>query len=143
MRLNLLFKYLHGLITAVLVYLNIRMVTEQATDYFIHSNNLFWKMIIILGGLIFLVLLIVAIVYPLMTHRKVKDVPLQVHKTETAIEDVAVAHVYNRIAVALGFSDRDKELLAHAIKQSNELSRIVLIHIVESASAKILGTESR
>jgi manganese transport protein len=134
-------QILAWLITAVLVYLNVRMVTEQATDYFIHSNNLFWKMIIILGGLIFLVLLMVAIVYPLMTHKKVKDVPLQVHKTETVIEDVELP-TYNRIAVALGFSYRDKELLAHAIKQSNELSRIVLIHIVESASAKILGTES-
>jgi manganese transport protein len=134
-------QILAWLITAVLVYLNVRMVTEQATDYFIHSDNLFWKMIIILGGVIFLILLIVAILYPLMTHRKVKDVPLQVHKTASVIEDVELP-TYNRIAVALGFSDRDKELLAHAIKQSNELSRIVLIHIVESASAKILGTES-
>ena len=134
-------QILAWLITVVLVYLNVRMVIEQATDFFIHSNNIFWKIIIMLGGLAFLVLLVVAIIYPLMTHKKVKDVPLQVHKTEKEIEDIQVP-TYNRIAVALGFSDRDKELLAHAIKQSNELSRIVLIHIVESASAKILGTEA-
>ena len=129
------------LITTVLVYLNVRMVTEQATAFFITSGNTFWKIIIILGGLIFLVLLIVAILYPLMTHRKVKDVPLEVHKTGKVIEDVQVP-TYNRIAVALGFSERDKELLAHAIKESNELTRIILIHIVESAPAKILGDES-
>jgi len=134
-------QILAWLITAVLVYLNLRMVTEQASDYFIHSNNIFWKMIIILGGLIFLVLLIIAIVYPLMTHRRVKDVPLQVHKTEKAIEDVELP-TYNRIAVALGFSERDKELLAHAIKQSSQQTRIILIHIVESASAKVLGQET-
>jgi manganese transport protein len=71
----------------------------------------------------------------------VKDVPLEVHKTVKAIEDVPLP-TYNRIAVALGFSDKDKELLAHAIKQSGALTKIVLIHIVESASAKVLGHES-
>ena len=133
-------QILAWLITTVLVYLNLRMVTEQATDYFAHSDNIFWKMIIILGGLIFLVLLVVAIAYPLMTHKKVKDVPLQVHKAEK-ITDVEIP-TYNRIAVALGFTHRDKELIAHAIKESNNLTRIILIHIVESASAKVLGTET-
>ena len=32
--------------------------------------------------------------------------------------------------------------MAHAIKQASEGTEIVLIHIVESASAKILGTEA-
>jgi manganese transport protein len=134
-------QILAWLVTTVLVYLNLRMVTEQATDYFAHSDNIFWKMIIILGGLIFLALLVVAIAYPLMTHKKVKDVPLQVHKTEKLIEEVQIP-MYNRIAVALDFSERDKALIAHAIKQSGELTKIVLIHIVESASAKVLGTET-
>jgi manganese transport protein len=134
-------QILGWLITAVLVYLNIRMVIEQATNFFMHSDNLFWKVVIILGGLAFLALLVIAILYPLITHRKVKDIPLQVHKTEKAIEDVQLP-VYNRIVVSLGFSNRDKELLAHAMKQSSALTRIVLIHIVESASAKILGKES-
>jgi manganese transport protein len=133
-------QILAWLITAVLVYLNIRMVTEQATDYFTHSDNIFWKTIIILCGLIFLGLLIIAIVYPLMTHRKVKDVPLQVHKADV-IQEVEVP-TYNCIAVALGFSDHDKQLLAHAIKQSSAFTKINLIHIVESASAKVLGTET-
>jgi manganese transport protein len=134
-------QILGWLITAVLVYLNIRMVIEQATNFFLHSDNLFWKVVIILGGLAFLALLVIAILYPLIPHRKVKDIPLQVHKTEKAIEDVQLP-VYNRIVVSLGFSNRDKELLAHAMKQSSALTRIVLIHIVESASAKILGKES-
>jgi manganese transport protein len=133
-------QILAWLVTTVLVYLNLRMVTDQATDYFAHSDNIFWKMIIILGGLIFLVLLVVAIAYPLMTHKKVKDVPLQVHEAEK-ITDVEIP-TYNRIAVALGFTHRDKELIAHAIKESNDLTRITLIHIVESASAKVLGTET-
>ncbi|HEX2605842.1 MAG TPA: Nramp family divalent metal transporter, partial [Flavisolibacter sp.] len=45
------------LITAILVYLNLRMVSEQATQYFVTSDNLFWKLIIILAGLLFITLL--------------------------------------------------------------------------------------
>jgi manganese transport protein len=134
-------QILAWLITTVLVYLNIRMVIEQATSYFVNSDNLFWKTIIIVGAILFVTLLVIALVYPLMTHRKVKDVPLQVHKVEKIIDEISLP-IYNRIAVALDFSSRDRQLIAHALKQSNELTRIVLIHIVESASAKILGQES-
>lgn len=133
-------QVLAWLITSILVYLNVRMVTEQATEYFTTSNNTLWKVIIVLGGILFIALLIIAIVYPLLTHRRLKNVSLQVHKTET-IEDIQLP-TYHRIAVALGFSHRDKELLAHAIKESNALSKIILIHIVESASAKVLGKEA-
>lgn len=127
------------IVTCILVYLNIRMVMEQATDFFINSDNAFWKAIILLGGLAFIVLLFITIVYPLI-NKKLKDVQLQLHKTE-AIEELNIPS-YNRIAVALDFSTRDRQLIAHAIKQSTELTKIILIHIVESASAKILGTEA-
>ena len=133
-------QILAWLITSILVYLNIRMVTEQATAYFTTSDNTFWKVVIVIGGLLFVALLIVAIVYPILTHRRLKNVSLQVHKT-AAIDDIQIP-TYNRIAVALGFSARDKELIAHAIKESTQSTNIILIHIVESASAKVLGAES-
>jgi manganese transport protein len=44
--------------------------------------------------------------------------------------------------VALDFSDRDKTLIANGDKQCNELTRIILIHIVESAPAKCVGDET-
>lgn len=127
------------IVNCTLVYLNIRMVLEQAGDFFMHSNHLFWKIIILLGGFLFVVLLLVTIIHPLI-NKKLRDVQLQLHKTE-AIEELQIP-AYSRIAVALDFSVRDRQLIAHAIKQSTELTKIILIHIVESASAKILGTEA-
>jgi manganese transport protein len=129
------------LITIVLVYLNIRMVMEQATGFFASSHSSFWKAIIILGGLLFLALLIIAFVYPLLKKTQ-KQVSLQVHRKDgTAIADIQL-QAYRSIAVALDFSRHDWQLIANAMRQSNESSRIILIHIVESASAKILGTEA-
>jgi manganese transport protein len=49
---------------------------------------------------------------------------------------------YHKIAIALDFSADDHKLLSHAIKQGNAQSSFLLIHIVESASARLLGTDS-
>src|SRR5688572_15077875 len=54
------------IITAVLVYLNIRMVSEQAADFFRESDSLMWKLLIVLGGLLFVALLVISILYPLL-----------------------------------------------------------------------------
>jgi manganese transport protein len=117
------------------------MVIEQAGNYFQHSDNLFWKIIIILSGLIFLSLLILAFIYPLIS-RKPKDVSVQVHKPSTPPVDEMILPAYKNIAVALDFTYMDQQLLAHAIRQAEKQTTIILIHIVESASALVLGKEA-
>src|SRR5207248_11405002 len=52
-------------VASVLIYLNIRMVIEQTGGYFMNSNNLLWKALIIAGGILFVVLLIITFFYPL------------------------------------------------------------------------------
>jgi manganese transport protein len=42
-------KIVAWLITTILVYLNLRMVTEQASGYFATPGNIFWKAVIIAG----------------------------------------------------------------------------------------------
>jgi manganese transport protein len=133
-------QVLAWLIASLLVYLNIRMVIEQAAKFFETSDSVFWKTIIIIGGLVFLFLLITAVIYPLLS-KKPKDVLLQVHKAVPAIQEVMLPG-YKRIAVALDFSIRDQNLIAHAMRQANGETRIIVIHIVESASAKVLGGEA-
>ena len=128
-------------ITAILVYLNLRMVGEQAYDYFTTGGSLGWKIVIIVGALLFLTLLIISILYPIL-NRQTKNVSLQVHKPVKAVFPQLQIPAYHRIAVALDFSDRDNRLIAHAIRQSSELTQIILIHIVESASAKVYGEQT-
>jgi manganese transport protein len=49
---------------------------------------------------------------------------------------------FKNVAVALDFSENDEKLLSFAIGQGKEDTNYVLIHIVESASAQLLGKES-
>lgn len=134
-------QVLAWLITAVLVYLNLRMVIEQAGDFFATSSSIIWKSLIILGGLIFIGLMIISIVFPLL-NRKPRAVSLQVHKESAGLGEELVPPVYKKIAVALDFSKLDLKVLGFAMGQANANTTLVLIHVVESATARILGTEA-
>lgn len=61
---------LASLITSILVYLNIRMVYEQASLFFQSSSSLWAKASIIVAGGVYIALLIIAIVYPLIKNKK-------------------------------------------------------------------------
>ena len=126
-------------IAAVLIYLNIRMVVEQAAGFFSTSGSVFWKAIIILAGLFFVGLLIIATIYPLRKRRE-KHLK-QIHAEPGSIEDISIPS-YNKIAVAIDFTVNDPKLIAHAIGQANKNTRFVIIHVVESVSATIYGKES-
>lgn len=128
------------LITAVLIYLNIRMVSGEAIDYFTHSDNMFWKAVIILGGLLFVTLLVISIVYPLLKKHR-KDVMIQLHPEAEGLQSLTVP-AYYKIAVALDFSENDKKILSHAIGQGNKDTVYSLIHIVESVPARIYEQDS-
>ena len=127
------------LITVVLVYLNLRMLFGQASAYFEESNNVFWKGAIIVGGLMFVVLLLCSLIYPLI-KRKPREASL--HGENKISLTNLTAPGYKRIAIALDFSTRDTQLIAHAISQSKEDTKLILIHIVESVPAKMLEMES-
>lgn len=129
------------LVTAVLVYLNIRMVTEQAAAYFSHSNSLLGKILILLAGLLYVGLLLVAIIYPLL-RRKPRNIAVQMHPAATIVPETLVPPAFQRIAIALDFSKADQQLLAHALGQAATGTTFILIHVVESASARVLGTEA-
>ncbi len=134
-----LVKTLAWLITSVLVYLNLRMVVEQATAYFNTSENILWKAAIALGGLLFVALLLISFFYPIMSKKR-RDIP-EVHAEASGLQKMAVP-VFRKIGVALEFSEKDEKLLSYAMGQAHENTSFVLIHVVESASAKVLERDT-
>ena len=128
------------LVTAVLVYLNLSMVMGQASGYFNESGNLIWKIVIILAGLAFITLLVIAIVYPLL-QRRWAGRRVQLHAEASDLSSLVIP-VYSRIAVALDFSENDERLLSYALGQGKDKASFVLIHVVESVSARIYEHDS-
>jgi len=129
------------LIASVLVFLNIKMVMNEATDFFNTSDSIFWKSVIVGGGIGFIVLLAYAIVYPLLKKKKKRPVSIHMHGDARELQTLH-APAFKKIAVALDFSENDSKVLSYAIGQGQPDTVYLLIHVVESASARILGNET-
>lgn len=130
-----------SLITAVLVYLNIRMVWEQASGYFALPGHLFWKCVIVGGAVFYVLLLLVAIFYPLKKKVRPAGPARQLH-SGVALLDAIDSPVFNRIAIALDFSTDDAKLIAHALGQGRAQTEYILVHVVESATTRLMEKET-
>jgi manganese transport protein len=133
-------QFIAWVVTAILVYLNIRMVINEAGDVFANSGNIIWKILIIAGGAVFIGLLLYIIFHPLIS-KKTKTISITMHPHMEGLQQLAIP-AYKKIAVALDFGEHDNTLLAHAIGQGQGNAEYLLIHVVESASARLLGKES-
>ncbi|HMR82384.1 MAG TPA: Nramp family divalent metal transporter [Niabella sp.] len=120
------------LITFVLVYLNTRLIVEQAADYFTTSDNLFWKSLIVLGGIGFAVLLLYTTYYPLQKKKRAMQ-KITIHNQPEALEIAPVA-AYNKIAITVDFEELDQQVINHALSQGAPGCVFVLIHITESVA---------
>jgi manganese transport protein len=127
------------LIAGVLVYLNISLVISETSGIFA-GTALLPK---ILMGIVFTIaaaLLLYILLHPFIP-KKTKKISIQMHAGMSGITNLAIP-TFNKIAIALDFSENDEKLLAYAIGQGKEDTRYLLLHVVESASAKLLGNES-
>ncbi len=138
--INNITKVLAWLVAGILVYLNVKLVYEEAAKYFAHPGNIIWKLTILLTSASAVLLLLYIFFHPWITKQQLRK-SIQLHSEIEGLKDLK-APVFRQIAVALDFSDRDEKLLAYAIGQGNRDTSYLLIHIVESASARMLGKES-
>ncbi|MEO6406889.1 MAG: Nramp family divalent metal transporter [Ferruginibacter sp.] len=126
------------LIAAILIYLNLKMLLGQVQP-FAETATMFTKILIGITGLAFLSLLVYITCFPFLRKKTMKNV--NVHGEPIAIGSLKIP-VYNHIAIALDFSENDQTLIASAIGQGNDKSSFLLLHIVESASAILHGSQS-
>ena len=130
---------LASLITLILVYLNIRMVYEQTITFFAASDSVFWKSMIIIAGVAYISLLLIAIFYPLMG--KTANESVKLHPEAEKLLNIIIPS-YARVAVALDFSKNDHKLIAHALGQGGKESNYLMIHVVESPATRIIGEDA-
>jgi len=137
--INIPTKIAAWLIAAVLVFLNLQLLFSQANGMWATTGSLS-KFLLVLSGILFIALLLYVTIQPWFIQNR-KPVSIQIHP-EIDPEKVFTIPKFNCIAVALDFSENDEKLLAFAIGQGKENSRYLLIHIVESASARMFGPQS-
>ena len=127
------------IVAAILVYLNVRMVAEQSFDYFSSGGLLIVKIIIIAAGVFFIGLLAYITLFPWL-FKSHKPAPLGVHHGKDEMQ-IAIPS-FKKIAIALDFSEHDEKMISFALGQGKTESDYLLIHVVESVSATLLGAAS-
>ena len=137
--INTITKITAWVIAFVLVFLNVKMIINEASGVFL-ADAFIPKIILSVAGVLFVALLVYIVLFPLFGKKK-KAASIQMHAAISTINNLVIPK-FNKIAIALDFSENDKKLLAFAIGQGNPSTHYILVHIVESASAKLLGQES-
>lgn len=130
------------LIATIVIVLNILMVYNESLSLIkLSENNLYIKIIIIAAVILLSVLLLCTILLPLLyKYNKAKNDWLHSHINELNIQPI---QPYQCIAVALDFGKKDNAVISNAIHHLTPKGTLVLIHIVESATAKVLGNMSK
>ena len=138
--INSIQKIAAWLIASVLVFLNLKMLVNEMSKVF--TDGVLWQQILVsLVALICLALLVYIIISPLITKVGKAAASIKIHPEENTLNDLVIPS-FGKIAIALDFSENDEKLFAYAIGQGKENTHYLLIHIVESASAKLFGQES-
>ncbi len=123
------------LITIVLLYLNLRMIFEQASSYFDDPGNFLAKFLIIASAIFFVVLLGYTVVYPLGKIRHAAQRAL-LHQQPVTLNITSIPD-YKRIAIAIDFSKMDQPLFNQALAHGDMDTTFVLIHVVEGVAATV------
>lgn len=126
-------------IASVLIYLNIKLVWEKAEEVFA-SHSVIPIALISIGAIACLSLLFYVIIHPFLSSRE-KTASIKMHPETLPLASFDVP-VFQKIAVALDFTAADEKLIAYAMGQGKENAHFLLVHIVESASAVLLGEKS-
>jgi len=133
-------QILAWLIALIIIVLNLKMVYNELQQWWVATDSVALHFLLILAGLLFVALLIITMVVPVWNKRRARAFDL--HTPRTELKPVEVKQ-YDTIALALDFSDKDDAVIANAIQQGHDNTLYLLIHVVESASAKMFGKEAR
>ncbi len=128
------------LVAIVLVFLNVKMVAEQVMEVFKADGMMGWKIAIVVFALFFIWLFLMMTFLPIV-RRHMQKASVKIHGNTKPLLNLAVAPVHT-IALALDFSDHDERIVAYALSQGTKSTKYVLLHVVESASAKYLGEQT-
>jgi manganese transport protein len=133
-------KVLAWAVAALLVYLNVKLVVEEASPLFGEGGQFLAKVAIVVSSVAAVLLLLYVTLHPWLS-RQPRKATAQLHPQSGPLTDWTPP-AFRYIAVALDFSTHDEKLLAYALAQGGKEGRYLLIHVVESASAHMLGKES-
>lgn len=139
--INMRTKVAAWIIAATIVALNLKLVYEAALEGLQATDSILLEALIIAGGIGLVALLFITTIYPIVLHKRREYAG--VHTTiDLSRLQANPPRPFRKIALALDYSEKDHAVIQYAMQLAQPQTEFVLIHIVESASAKVMGNEA-
>jgi manganese transport protein len=138
--INKLTKFFAWLVAALIILLNVKLIAETFTDWMSHVNSTWFNAFIYVLSAAIATLLVYIIIYPILNKRK--ETRVNIHE---AIQEELITEAiqpFHKIALALDYSDKDRKVIQYAMKVAQKDTLFVLIHIVESVPARMMGGDA-
>jgi manganese transport protein len=133
-------QVLAWVVAAILIGLNLRMILGDVEAILQGDKHWVIKAAVIGCSIAYIGLLIFVIVFP-FTRRELQKESANLHSPIAPLQNMVLPG-FQTIAIALDFSGNDQKVISHALAQAKTNTRFTLLHIVESASAKLLGKDT-
>lgn len=140
--INLPTKIAAWAVATLIVILNMQLFLESATDWMTQSPHLWVKALVVLFIALVIVVLAITLIYPLILRRRAANI--SVHSNIPEVLDMPAYEHFRRIALALDYGPNDTKVLQYAMQlgHNHPNAELVLIHVVESVSARMMGDEA-
>lgn len=127
-------------VACILVFLNVKLVAEEALAVYDAQGEWGLKILVTVLILLFLWLFVTMTFLPFFKKKREQQ-HAAMHGEWAELDNLSVKAT-KKIAIALDFTKADEKLIAHALAQGNKNVSFLLLHVVESVSAKYLGDAS-
>ncbi|MDG3582726.1 Nramp family divalent metal transporter [Galbibacter pacificus] len=134
-------KICSWIIALIIVSLNIKLVFEEVSGWLASAEHPFYIWAVVLPLAIAALLLLVYIIFSPNIHKKTRKEKHVPHIDEVLFNKLPSTLSYNKIAIAIDFSQADKVGIDTALKIGQKNTKYTLIHVVETAGALIYGQQ--
>ncbi len=135
-------RILAWLSAIIIVLLNVKLVIDELSSWLKSSGtNSVWIYVFIFPLAIAIGFLLLYIIIKPFISSTLKDINFTPHGEALPIDTIP-AQQYKKIGIGIGFSENDKNVIQHAIRQGGKEAHYILIHIVETAVARYYRHEA-
>lgn len=126
----------------IIVFLNVRLVSQQVTSWLTHDSPYHWLIYVFLLPFLFCTAAMLGYITlkPLLARSPLRKINTPHSSIAAGIASIRPPE-YKRIAVALDFSDADTQTLQHALYIGGKAGHYMLLHAVETAGALVMGAD--
>ena len=140
--INTTTKFFAWTIAFIISFLNAQLVYEEFGKWMAQKRSYSLNMLLVGLEIGLLVLLLLTFFIPIFLKKK-KEQDKEIHEPfeSFTLEEISKQH-FERIVVALDFSKTDKKVINYATQLATPQSKLILVHVVESASVKYTGEKT-